>query len=157
MLACLMLAGCGNKCDGYAPKGTEISWTGYNSVDAVSEYFSYVNTSREHQYDTVRVFGYALGHGDADYYINQYNSAASHNSENWVVEVGLSGDPNATSISQCKYIIILHGKIGRMEWLKDYKAGQKIRVTGTCYADQPMDNKGCGYTVTMIANKVEVE
>ena len=44
-----------------------------------------------------------------------------------------------------------------MEWLKDYKAGQKIRVAGSCYADQPMDDKGCKYTVAMRANKVELE
>lgn len=154
MLACLMFTSCGNKCNGYAPKGTEISWTDYNSVDAVARYFGYVNTSREHQHDTVRVTGYALGYGDTNYYLNQYNSASLHNNKAGVV---LSGDPNKTSISQGGYVIILYGNIGTMEWLKDYKAGQKIRVAGSCYADQPMDDKGCKYTVAMRANKVELE
>ena len=62
--ACTILASCGRGpidalCEEYAPDGTEISWTEYNTPDAVTKYFRcHKKTIEEHEGDTVRVCGW---------------------------------------------------------------------------------------------------
>lgn len=144
---------CGTKCDGFAPSNVSISWTGYNSVDAVFGFFKYYNTANQHAKDTVRVMGYALGHGDSNFYKTQYSSEAEYN----YVGLLISSNPDKQYLSQPGYVIVLQGDTATMAWVKDYKAGQLIRAKGFCYAADPMDDKGCQFTVDMTAVEVNVE
>lgn len=148
-----LCVGCGTKCDGYAPSNVNISWNEYNSVDAVYGFFKYYNTADQHAKDTVCVMGYALGYGDSNFYKTQYSSEAEYN----YVGLLISSNPDKQFLSQPGYVIVLQGDTVTMAWLKDYKAGQLIRAKGFCYAADPMDDKGCQFTVNMTAVEVNVE
>lgn len=57
---CILLAGCTKKCDDYASNDAIISWTEYNSVQAMNDYFGcHSKTIDMHVGDTIRVCGYA--------------------------------------------------------------------------------------------------
>ena len=153
LLVMALCVSCGAKCDGYAPSNVNVSWSEYNSVDAVFNFFKYSNTAKQHTEDTIRVMGYALGYGDSNYYKSLYDSDAIYN----CVSLLISDDPEKQSLSQQGSVILLSGDTITMAWLKDYKAGQLILAKGSCYAADPMDDKGCRFTVEMTAVDVNVE
>ena len=60
VIACAMLTGCGKKCDDYASNDAIISWTGYNSIQSMIDYFGcHPKTIKMHIGDTIRICGYA--------------------------------------------------------------------------------------------------
>ena len=128
IFGCLLISGCGTKCDGYAP--SEISWTDYNTVEKVRNYFKYKHTGEAHREDTVRICGYIIGNGDTGYYRSKYENA-----EHSHICVDITDDsldtyrlPRGGKMFMC-----MCGLVDKMEWLKDYQTGQKVYVTGFCH------------------------
>ena len=130
--------GCDVKCDGYAPAGAKISWNEYNSVRDVQEYFQYEKTARKHQQDTVWICGYGVlsGHG----YESQVAKTGNH------IYVPLSDDSNLTGMTGP--IICVIGDTVNLNWWKNYREGQMVRIKGFCRAGDPM--VGCSYSVAVV-------
>ena len=159
LIICLSLDGCSRKCDGYAPEGSEISWTDYNSVRDVHGYFMYKKTADQHKNDTVRICGYIIGSNDTNYYRSEYYEVVDEGRSN--VRVFISDDPTFrfnSGMDRGKYLLLgINGTLEQMEWLLDYKAGQKVYVTGFCYAVEPEDDKGCSWLTYFNISSVYVE
>lgn len=59
---CLLVAGCNKskQCEEYAPAGTSVSWTDYNSVNRLMEYFRcHPATLRENAGKKIKICGYS--------------------------------------------------------------------------------------------------
>ena len=141
----LLIQGCGKtKCDGYAPEGTEISWTAYNTVEQVHDYFSYLNTSNQHKADTVMMWGYVIGKDDTNYFRSEYESA-----ERWLL-VFLCDDPTARlhdGRHAGRVSVNVYGSLDKMEWILDYRVGKRVFLKGFCHASDPTDDRGCHWLV----------
>ena len=125
----------------------EISWTEYNTVSQVFAYFTNKKRADSHIFDTVRIQGYALDFNDSTYYSTEYYS-------NLWPGVLLTDNPNEHTIHSIT--IVISGDTTAMSWLKEYKFGQQLRLTGFCHADDPGDEYGCGSTVGMTPIEVEI-
>lgn len=145
IICCMLVYGCGKtNCSGYAPEGGEISWTDYNSVNKVLNYFKYKHTADQHSTDTVLMCGYIIGTEDTDYYRSIYENAGGE------LCIYMTDDPQDRYNGRArggKLSIPLHGRKEEMEWLKDYKAGQRVRVKGFCYATDSETDGGCFWIV----------
>ena len=143
-ISILSLYGCKMNCDGYAPKSVDISWDNYNSVKAVRDYFKYYNTAEQHRHDTIRMCGYILGDGDTNYYRTIYENAEYDG-----VWVRITDDPNDWLDGRArggKLVMPMGGTLEQMAWLREYRTGQKVYVTGFCYPGDPEDDSGCYWT-----------
>lgn len=156
LVACFVLYSCGMKCDGYAPKGTKISWNEYNTVKQVKEYFQYKNSADLHRDDSVRMCGYVVGSCcDTNYFLSVYEQAEQHNH----AMVYLCDDPTARHGTDAggRISMALVGNFEQMKWLKDYKEGEKVYVTGYCYAGDPEDDRGCFWIPTFQVERVIIK
>ena len=126
----------------------EISWTEYNTVSQVFAYFTNKKRADSHIFDTVRVAGYVPDYYDKNYYRDLFN-----NGNSWI-EIGITDEPihRPHGVHQ----IIIGADTITMSWLKEYKFGQQLRLTGFCHADAPGDEYGCGWTVGMTPIEVEI-
>lgn len=163
-ICCIFLYSCNSKCDGYAPDDIQISWSDYNTVRTVDNYFAYPKTAALHKNDTVRVCGYILGKDDADYYISLYENPDRFLTDDSVevsfVSVMITDDPDDRLDGRAhsgRLYIPLHVSLEQMEWLKDYEAGEKIFVKGFCAATDPISDKGCTWIVKMQAISFSTE
>ncbi len=138
-------------CTGYAPDGIEISWTDYNTVEAVHAYFKHVYTAKEHKNDTVRLCGYIVGYNDTNYYRTQYENPYCG-----LVNVYITDNPEKQFMSSGGLCIPLVGKQEQMGWLLEYRAKQKVFVTSFCDATDPAGNL-CNWVVTATADSVFIE
>ena len=126
-------------CDGYAPEEIYVSWTDYNSVDAIANYFRYVNTCRQHERDTVRLYGYILGYDDSNYYRSKFE-----NPDHGIISLYISENPKKQFVGRGEgHACILDGIPEHMEWLTEYKAGQKVYVTSLIHASNPWGDSQC--------------
>ena len=140
----LLIQGCGKtKCDGYAPEGTEISWTAYNTVEQVVDYFSYLYTSNQHRTDTVMMWGYVIGKDDTNYFRSEYESA-----EHFLL-VYLCDDPTARRVDGGNHVrriaINVYGSLDRMEWILDYRVGKRVFLKGFCFASDSFGGGACNW------------
>lgn len=145
LLCSTLLYGCNGKCDGYAPKRIKISWSDYNSVKTVLYYFQYWKSAEMHMNDTVRICGYIIGNGDSNYYRTLYE----HPKPGDILYMTDDPNDNFRLPRGGKFSLPIRCNIEKMEWLKDYKAGEKIYVKGFCYAKSPADDGGCSWIVIM--------
>ena len=145
----LLIQGCGKtECDGYAPEGTEISWTAYNTVKQVHDYFSYLNTSNQHRTDTVMMWGYVIGKDDTNYFRSEYESARAEH--NYFLLVFLCDDPTARlgdGRHAGRLSMNVYSYDDEMEWILDYRVGKRVFLKGFCYASDPTDDRGCHWLV----------
>lgn len=131
------LVACKDKCDGYAPKGTELSKTDYNTVSQVYAFYSHHKTAEAHMNDTVLLCGYILENYDYD--------SAYHHAEWGYLSLFMSDTPIIDKYEE--HIIQLNGDTASMSWLLNYTFGQKMYFKVFCYAANPMDDGGCQWTV----------
>lgn len=150
-----LLCSCKYDCSGYAPSGAEISWNDYNSVKDVNDYFKYLHTSELHKNDTVLVCGYIIGNRDTNYYRSLYEDAEREG----FIWLELADIPDRPSVGGMGGIIMLYtfAYLEQLEWLKEYKTGQRVYVSGFCYAAHPADDKGCQWIPEMSAININTE
>ena len=131
-----------DRCDGYdVPERTELSKTDYNTVSQVWTYYCNYETAKAHRNDTVLICGYVQTLGNNCY---DYDSAYRH------AEWGHLRLVMADTPTHDKYdikIIELEGDTASMSWLQNYTFGQKMYFKVFCNADDPMDDRGCIWTV----------
>lgn len=164
MICCFFLYNCGSKCDGYAPENVKISWTEYNTVRTVNNYFKYRKTAALHKNDTVLICGYILGKDDTGYYRSLYEKPVrflnDDGEEICSISVRMTDDPDDRYDGRAhpgRRFIPIDGSLEQMEWLKNYKAGTKIFAKGFCAATDPMDDSGCTWIVKMHAISFSTE
>lgn len=117
----LLAMGCKEEqCEAYAPAGAGVSWTGYNPMEDVLDYFyCHVKTVENHIGDTLKIAGYFL-------------RPAGQPEKPFVYEEGWSGgffgaNPNETFNRQQN--IIVEGDPAFMSAFRDYQYGQMIYLT----------------------------
>lgn len=164
MICCFFLYSCNSKCDGYAPETVKISWTEYNTVRAVDNYFKYPKTAALHKNDTVLICGYILGKDDTGYYRSLYEKPVrflnDDGEEICIVAVDITDDPDDRFDGRAhpgRHYSPIFGSLEQMEWLKNYKAGTKIFAKVFCAASDPMDDSGCTWLIKMQAISFSTE
>lgn len=123
--ACLLAASCKEEqCEPYAPQGKEISWTEYNTVNDIIEYFRcHIEPIRAHYMDTIKVKGFVAPNMISGVYdINEH-----WNHRNNDVTASLVHYPNKPISEQ--YRISLIGDYSVMSLLENYHVGQEVLVT----------------------------
>ncbi len=124
-VACLMAAGCKEEqCEPYAPQGKEVSWTDYNTLDAVRDYFyCHRKTAEMHYGDTLKIEGFVpLYPNNKDMPFN-YGSTV-HGSYS-IVHIGAKADVESNK----QYNVIVQGDTSIMSCFRDYEFGQKVYMS----------------------------
>ncbi len=132
---CFLVNGCRKKenCQDYAPNELSISWTDYNSVSALCNYFGcHKKTAIQHYGDTLKVMGYIIpgslgirGHFDFESHISSGN----------IVYLSMGDVYNQPSNKE--YHLTLMGTIGAttqdgdsiIDKFRNYDYGQKVYAT----------------------------
>lgn len=142
---CLVLSGCSDKrdkCEEYAPADVTVSWTDYNTVEQVTEYFScHSGTLKSHQGDTIRICGHCTTSID-DMLFEEF--------------MYLGETPRKDGE---RVIVNLHYIENCQEVLREAMAGgnTKVYVTGRVSEGYLRDEGGlgcCGYCLDVIAIKI---
>lgn len=145
---CLLSTGCISYCDGYAPSGISISWTGYNTVAEVEDYFRYYNTGQMHATDTVLISGYLLHNNDTAYYRNLIDTSHEY------IVLMMTDDPTSTNGHGIPTISLLGDSIS-MRPLLGYKNGQMVYLKANCSPSDPAYQDACHFLV--VANIISID
>lgn len=150
--ACLMATGCKEEqCEPYAPQGKEISWTEYNSMQSICDYFTcHKKTCEMHYGDTVKGYGYIPPYPNSD---RPYNYESDvHGKEACVT---IAEKPNVSSNKQWGFWI--YGDTALMSGFKDYHWGQKVFFSAVIrrFEDEGMNWCCCHISCDMVEYRIE--
>ncbi len=149
----LTMSGCAEEvCKLYAPADKEISWTDYNTVTEVNDYFEcYQETYRMHIGDTMKVMGYLIpGTWGVSVPFN-YDSQITADGE--VISLSLGDYVDVPHNEQG--LVILSGYLGEygpndveiFSKFRDYQWGQKVYATVIIVSRSVDPNYCCDYLV----------
>lgn len=124
VVACLMATGCKEEqCEPYAPQGEEISWTEYNSMSDVCDYFTcHMKTWEMHVGDTFKAIGYIPPYTHSE---RPYNFDSDVHRNDVCITIGEKSDVPHNK-QRC---INVHGDTVLMSGFRNYQWGQKIYFT----------------------------
>ena len=157
---CLLVIGCQKKeaCTLYAPIGKEISWTGYNTVSAVWNYFGcYQETAKEHYGDTMKVVGYIIPGTKG--IVGPFDYESHITSDGLFIHLEM-GDYYDIPCNK-QHLVILNGYFGDntsndiaiMSKFREYQYGQKVYAT-LIILGRSTDTGCCDY---LVCRPIEIE
>lgn len=144
---CLMMAGCNKtkQCEEYAPAWASVSWTDYNTVKQVRDYFAcHSATLNSHLGDTIKICGYCTSSVEDMMIDNMYLSQEPNKTAGELINVSLYKINNLRSVLQ--------------EATAD--GNTKVYVVGTVSVAYLIDDGGlgcCGEALDIIALDINKE
>lgn len=158
--ASIVVVGCQKKkeCLSFAPSEKEISWTDYNTVGEVWDYFGcYQETAKEHYRDTMKVVGYIIPGTKG--IVGPFDYESHITSDGLSIHLGM-GDYYDIPCNK-QHLVILYGYLGDnmsndsaiMSKFREYQYGQKVYAT-LIILSRSTDTGCCDY---LVCRPIEIE